>query len=87
MQKDRFAVAKQLEDNLAVLEEALGYGVTFDLVFRRLRVANRQSCLVFFDGFIQMKQYSIIRHSDGSPWGFPDRDSRQDLCDWIPYFN
>lgn len=88
MQKDRFAVAKQLEDNLAVLEEALGYGVTFDLVFRRLRVANRQSCLVFFDGFIQDEAViHIIRALQMVPrLGVTLTAIKQDLCDWIPYF-
>lgn len=38
MPKDRYTVSKKLEENLAVLEEELGYGVTFDLVFRRLKL-------------------------------------------------
>lgn len=43
---------RNLEENLAQLQSQLGYGVTFDLVIRRLRVAHKQAALVFLDGFV-----------------------------------
>ena len=54
MPKDRFSISKKLEDNLAVLEAELGYGVTFDLVFRKLKIAHKQSCLVFLTVSLMM---------------------------------
>ena len=56
MNSDRFSVSKKLEDNLAVLEAELGYGVTFDLVFRRFKVAHKQSCSVFLTALSTMKR-------------------------------
>lgn len=88
MNKDRFAVAKRLEENLAVLEEELGFGVTFDLVFRRMRVAHKQACLVFFDGFVQDEAViHIIRALQAIPrLGVTTAALKQELNDQIPYF-
>ncbi len=52
MPKERYAVSKNLADNLAVLKRELGFGVTFDLVIRKFKIAHKQAALVFFDGFV-----------------------------------
>jgi len=88
MPKARFAVSKKLEENLEVLKEELGYGVTFDLVFRRLRVAHKQACLIFFDGFIQDEAViHILRALQAVPrMGVTLAALQQDLENVIPYF-
>lgn len=88
MNSDRFSVSKKLEDNLAVLEAELGYGVTFDLVFRRFKVAHKQSCLVFFDGFVNDEAViHIMRALQGIPrLGVTLTALKQDLRDGIPFF-
>lgn len=43
---------RNLEENLSYLKEKLGYGITFDFIIRKLKVAHKQGALVFFDGFI-----------------------------------
>lgn len=52
MPKEKYSIAKNLRDNLAVLERELGFGITFDLVVRKFKVAHKQAALVFFDGFV-----------------------------------
>ena len=52
MSENKYSVSKNLRDNLAVLQEELGFGVTFDLIIRDLKVAHKQAALVFFDGFV-----------------------------------
>jgi stage V sporulation protein AF len=88
MPKDRFSISKKLEDNLAVLEAELGYGVTFDLVFRKLKIAHKQSCLVFFDGFVNdVAVIHILRALQAVPrTGVTFHALKQDLYDRIPYF-
>lgn len=88
MPQDRFAVSKKLEDNLAVLAEELGYGVSFDLVIRRLRVAHKRSCLVFLDGFVNdMAVIHILRALQALPrQGITLLTLKQELEDYIPYF-
>ena len=45
-------VKRKLEDNLTVLKDRLGYGVTFDLVIRTIQVAHKKGALIFLDGFV-----------------------------------
>jgi stage V sporulation protein AF len=52
LSENKYSVSKNLRDNLAVLQEELGFGVTFDLIIRDLKVAHKQAALVFFDGFV-----------------------------------
>lgn len=52
MSKEKYSISKNLRDNLAVLERELGFGVTFDLVVRKFKIAHKQAALVFFDGFV-----------------------------------
>lgn len=52
MNQDHNRVAKSLEENLKTLEDRLGFGITFDLVIRKLKVAYKQGAIVFLDGFV-----------------------------------
>lgn len=52
MQKEQFAVKKSLRENLDVIKAELGFGITFDLVIRELKIAHKEAVLIFLDGFI-----------------------------------
>lgn len=52
MERDRYPVLKNLQENLKILEDELGFGTTFDLVIRKLKIAHKQAAIVFLDGFI-----------------------------------
>lgn len=52
MKNTEFPVLNKLADNLDTLKKELGFGVTFDLVFKEIKVAHKKGCLVFLDGFI-----------------------------------
>lgn len=49
---EQYSASKNLQDNLSVLGSELGYGTSFDLVVRKIKVAHKQAALVFLDGFI-----------------------------------
>lgn len=61
LEDNRYKVQKSLKENLDVIKQELGFGVTFDLVFRDLKIAHKDACLVFLDGFIndQAVIYSV----------------------------
>ncbi|NMB00527.1 MAG: spore germination protein [Firmicutes bacterium] len=88
MKNDKFSVSKSLDENLAVLESELGYGTTFDLVFRKLRVAHRQAALVFLDGFVNdIAVIHILRSLQTIPRiGVTLSVLKQDLENHIPFF-
>lgn len=88
MRKDKFAISKSLEDNLSVLGSELGYGTTFDLVFRRLKVAHRQAALIFLDGFVsEVAVIHILRALQTIPKiGVTLSTLKHDLENFIPFF-
>lgn len=88
MSKERFSISKSLDDNLAVLETELGYGITFDLVFRKLKVAHKQAALVFLDGFVNdVAVIHILRALQAIPrLGVTLTVLKQDLENHIPFF-
>ena len=53
--RERLAINRRLKENLDVLRETLGVGVTYDVIERRLLVAGRQAALIFVDGFVKDK--------------------------------
>lgn len=46
-------ITKSLEKNMHILQEKLEIGKSFDLVERKLKVAEKDACLYFVDGFIK----------------------------------
>jgi stage V sporulation protein AF len=46
---------KDLAENLALLSDELGVGISFDVIVRDIRFAGRNAALVFVDGFIKDK--------------------------------
>lgn len=45
--------ARGLEENLAFLQRRLGYGESFDVIVRRLRLGDRDAAVVAIDGFVK----------------------------------
>lgn len=88
MQQDRFTISKSIDRNLAVLSEELGYGTTFDLIFRELKVAHKKACLIFLDGFVNdMAVIHIMRALQTIPrLGTTLAGLRQELKDRIPFY-
>lgn len=56
-------VHKKLEQNLEIIKEKLGVGISFDVIIREFSVSNRDSALVFIDGFIKDRETSAIMKS------------------------
>lgn len=46
-------ITKSLEKNMHILQEKLEIGKSFDLVERKIKVAGKDACLYFVDGFIK----------------------------------
>ena len=79
---------RNLEENLAQLQSELGYGVTFDLVIRRLRVAHKQAALVFLDGFVNdVATIHIMRSLQTIPRLCATQGALEQLLrDYVPFF-
>jgi stage V sporulation protein AF len=79
---------RNLEENLAQLQSQLGYGVTFDLVIRRLRVAHKQAALVFLDGFVNdVATIHIMRSLQTIPRLCATQGALEQLLrDYVPFF-
>jgi len=45
-------ITPELKDNLAVIRDELGVGVSFDIVVREFAMAGRDGALLFVDGFV-----------------------------------
>lgn len=44
-------LSQSLEENLNLLKEELGYGISFDVLVREFQIADKDAALVFLDGF------------------------------------
>lgn len=52
LKEERYSVKRSLAENLALIKKELGFGITFDLVIRELKVAHKEATLIFLDGFV-----------------------------------
>ncbi|NLJ81439.1 MAG: spore germination protein [Firmicutes bacterium] len=52
MEKAKYRIRSRLDENLEILKAELGYGITFDFLIRKIRIANKQAVLVFLDGAV-----------------------------------
>ncbi len=52
MAKKKYEIRGRLNDNINILKDDLGYGISFDVVIRRIRIAHKQAALLFLDGFV-----------------------------------
>ena len=79
---------RNLDENLAQLESQLGYGITFDLVIRRLKVAHKQAALVFLDGFVNdVATIHIMRSLQAIPRLCVSSDALEQLMrEHVPFF-
>lgn len=77
-----------LDEKLSQLEARLGYEVTFDLVFRKLKVAHKRAALVFLDGFVNdVATIHIMRALQAMPRiGITQGALDQLLQEYIPFF-
>lgn len=77
-----------LDEKLSQLEARLGYEVTFDLVFRKLKVAHKRAALVFLDGFVNdVATILIMRALQAMPRiGITQGALDQLLQEYIPFF-
>ncbi|MFD2672839.1 spore germination protein [Marinicrinis sediminis] len=49
--KHKDEIMHRIEDNKRILEELIGLGTSFDIVFREMKFAGKKAALLFFNGF------------------------------------
>ena len=55
-------LSKRLEDNLEVMRERLGEGISFDVIVRQIVVGGKRAALIFLDGMVKdVVATSVIR--------------------------
>lgn len=60
--------SKHLEDNLKVMRERLGEGISFDVLVRQIEVGGKRAALIFLDGMVKdMVTTSVIRALQTAP--------------------
>ncbi|HHU62193.1 MAG: spore germination protein [Bacillota bacterium] len=88
MGKGKFPVVNKLSDNLDVLKTELGFGISFDVVFKEIKVAHKKGCLAFLDGFIN--DDSVIQIMKGIQkiprLGVTIASLQQLIEEYVPFF-
>lgn len=81
-------VSNKLEENLAIIRQKLGYGLSFDIAIRRITVAEKQAALVFIDGFVKdIETVEIMKRLMQIPReGLAGNAVRHILDDHLPFF-
>lgn len=60
--------SKRLADNLRVMRERLGEGVSFDVIVRQIDIGGKDAALIFLDGMVKdMVTTSVIRALQTAP--------------------
>lgn len=88
MNKDEYPISKSLDENLKIIGDKLGYGTTFDLVVRKLKVAHKQAALIFLDGFVNdIAVMQIMRGLQEIPrLGVTIVSLEQIMREYVPFF-
>lgn len=81
-------VRKKLDENLVYIKKTMGFGVSFDVIVREFKAAERPACLVFIDGFIKDRETSVIMKTlMGIPKGaLAINAADKIISSYIPYF-
>ena len=48
---DQIMVSRDINENVAALKKELGVDISFDVVYRTIRVGEREAAIFFIDGF------------------------------------
>lgn len=88
MEKSKYTVKKNLAENVDVIKRELGFGITFDLVMRQLKIAHKDAILIFLDGFVndQAVIYSMEALQEVPRLGVTLSSLEQLIKAQIPYF-
>lgn len=79
---------RKLVDNLAVIKDKLGYGISFDIFIREFKVAEKNAAIVFIDGFIKDRETSELMQilMNIPRGGLAPNGVKQLLEHYLPYF-
>lgn len=74
MQDQKTPISRSLQENMEILRQRLGIGVTFDVIERQLIISERPAVAYFVDGFIKDKpsadilvRLQLLRRADAVP--------------------
>ncbi len=74
MQSKQIHISKKLEENKKLLEEKLGIGISFDIIYREMRFAGRDFAIIYLNGFakdnittIILKELAALKREDLAP--------------------
>lgn len=60
---DEATLSKNIDDNIAVLNEQLGVGKSFDLICRKMTVAGKKIALYYVNGMVKDDVMTLILHN------------------------
>ena len=67
-------LTRKLTENMAIIREKLGIGVSFDVIAREISVGGRNAALVFIDGFVKdavtadiIADLQLVKRQDMAP--------------------
>lgn len=55
-------ISRRLEENRRQVEEDLGFGVSFDVIIKEIKVAGKDAFLLAIDGFVNSQVMTEIMH-------------------------
>ncbi|MEX2105190.1 MAG: spore germination protein, partial [Bacilli bacterium] len=74
LQSKQIPISKKLEENKKLLEEKLGIGVSFDVIYRDMRFAGRDFAIIYLNGFAKdnittviLKELADLKREDLAP--------------------